>query len=106
ISDAETGASCSTSYDTTQNQLIQTTNINCGESFLSGLAYHVVSGAIPAASSWQWCGSFITNGSTISIPFEFGAAAYSNFTNLYNSLNISGCAGLSCTPYGTSQQGI
>lgn len=86
-------ASCtSTTFDTGSNTWITTVPISGDdEIFLTGVAWPVPSGGLPGgANPVNFSGTYSSETSApgLSIEMKWGAAAYSNFTNDYNALQV------------------
>ena len=58
--------------------------------FLSGLAFHVPSGGLPGGiKAVNWSGTFSVNSAVnVSFHWQWAAAVYTNFTGIYNALDV------------------
>jgi hypothetical protein len=59
-----------------------------GEVFLAGLAYQLPSELEGGAAPVTWEGNFTTSSSKVELQWQWGAAAYAEFTNEYNALEV------------------
>jgi len=60
-----------------------------GNTFLSGLAYHVPSQGLPGGiNPVSWSGTFITDTTGVNVNWQWAAAVYTSFSTNYGTLGV------------------
>src|SRR5262249_38613518 len=83
-----------------------------GNTFLSGLSYHVPGGGLPGGiNPVSWSGTFITDTGGVNVNWQWAAAVYTNFNTDHNALVVKAIddnhhdyVTLSSDPAGTPEQ--
>lgn len=79
-------------------------SVNCNETFLGGLAVNFPFCAV-SPSSWKWCG-LLVGPNNISVEWQIGASAYTNFSLDNNQLNVSSSSNPVCNSQQSSTAGV